>query len=267
MPHDADARLAADLAAAAAELLLEIRASGLAVDKLGDEGDQPGQRADPGRARAGRPGRRRPLRGVRRRPRRLDADRVWIVDPLDGTREFGEIDRDDWAVHVALAIDGVAAVGAVALPGTGPRARTAPAGRAPAAPTDGRPRLVVSRTRPPAVTEHARRPRSAPSSCRWARPGAKAMAIVLGDADVYAHAGGQYQWDSAAPVAVAGPPGSTRSRLDGSPLVYNDSRPLPPRPPHLPARAAPTVRGRLDGAVRRRRHRRMPDSAPYRRQP
>jgi 3'(2'), 5'-bisphosphate nucleotidase len=159
-------------------------------------------------------------------PIRLGAHRVWIVDPLDGTREFGEKDRDDWAVHVALVIDGVAAIGAVALPArnlvlaTKPPAVVAPR-------HDGPPRLVVSRTRPPAVTERVQAALGA-ELVAMGSAGAKTMAIILGDADVYAHAGGQYQWDSAAPVAVARAAGLHTSRLDGSPLIYNEADPYLP---------------------------------------
>ena len=157
---------------------------------------------------------------------RLDARRVWIVDPLDGTREFGELERDDWAVHVALAVDGRAEIGAVALPAqnlvlaTDPPPDLAP-------PSDGPVRLVVSRTRPPAITEQLRAALDA-ELVPMGSAGAKTMAIVLGAADVYAHAGGQYQWDSAAPVAVAAAAGLHVSRLDGSPLRYNEAeRSLP----------------------------------------
>ena len=157
---------------------------------------------------------------------RIGSSRAWIVDPLDGTREFGEKDRDDWAVHVALAIDGVAVIGAVALPARDMVLSTEPAPRLPP-PSSGRPRLVVSRTRPPAVTDAIRTALDA-VLVPMGSAGAKAMAIVLGDADVYAHAGGQYQWDSAAPVAVARAAGLHTSRLDGSPLVYNARDPSLP---------------------------------------
>jgi 3'(2'), 5'-bisphosphate nucleotidase len=159
-------------------------------------------------------------------PARLTSSRVWIVDPLDGTREFGEGDREDWAVHVALVIDGVAAIGAVALPAMDLVLSTSPAPEvAPA--TGGAPRLVVSRTRPPAVTDRIQAALAA-ELVPMGSAGAKAMAIVLGAADVYAHAGGQYQWDSAAPVAVARAAGLHTSRLDGSPLVYNEPDPSLP---------------------------------------
>jgi len=157
---------------------------------------------------------------------RLNHRRVWIVDPLDGTREYGEGDRDDWAVHVALCIDGVASIGAVALPAQGVVFATAPL--PPLAPAHrGSPRLVVSRTRPPAVSETLQQALGA-DLVPMGSAGAKAMAILQGRADIYAHAGGQYQWDSAAPVAVAAAAGLHVSRLDGSPLVYNAAERLLP---------------------------------------
>ncbi len=151
---------------------------------------------------------------------RLTADRIWIVDPLDGTREFSEPPRVDWAVHVAL-VDraGTPLAGAVALPGRALTLRTDP----PVVPAErqaGPPRVVVSRTRPPAealaVAEHLDG-----ELVEMGSAGAKAMAVVLGEVDVYVHSGGQYEWDSCAPVAVAQAAGLHTSRIDGSPLVYN----------------------------------------------
>ena len=152
---------------------------------------------------------------------RVGRERVWIVDPLDGTREYGEGDRDDWAVHVALSIDGTAVIGAVALPAQGTVFSTDP--RPVVAPRpDGPPRLVVSRTRPPGITGALEAALGA-ELVPMGSAGAKAMAILQGRADIYAHAGGQYQWDSAAPVAVAAAAGLHVSRLDGASLVYNDA--------------------------------------------
>ena len=149
---------------------------------------------------------------------RLDSSRVWVVDPLDGTREFSE-GRSDWAVHVALVVDGVAAIGAVALPALELVLSTDPAVPV-AAGHAGPPRMVVSRTRPPEITEKLRAALGA-ELVPMGSAGAKAMAVVRGEAEVYAHAGGQYEWDSAAPVAVAAAAGLHVSRLDGSPLRYN----------------------------------------------
>ena len=150
---------------------------------------------------------------------RLDATRVWIIDPLDGTREFGEPPRTDWAVHVALVVGGELRVGAVALPARGLVLSTADPPRLPA-PTGTRPRVVVSRTRPPASAQQLVAALDA-ELVPMGSAGAKAMAVVLGDADIYAHSGGQYEWDSAAPVAVAASAGLHVSRLDGTALRYN----------------------------------------------
>jgi 3'(2'), 5'-bisphosphate nucleotidase len=157
---------------------------------------------------------------------RLASERVWIIDPLDGTREFSEPPRDDWAIHVALAVNGEPTAGAVALPALGltlstlrPPAPTPPAGDVPV--------LVVSRSRPPALVADVADALGA-TVIEMGSAGAKAMAVVRGEADVYVHAGGQYEWDSCAPVAVAKAAGLHVSRIDGSPLVYNN------RDPYLP---------------------------------
>jgi 3'(2'), 5'-bisphosphate nucleotidase len=144
--------------------------------------------------------------------------RVWIVDPLDGTREFGEPGRTDWAVHVALAVDGRPLVGAVALPALGMTLSTGEPRPLPAA--GSRLRMVVSRSRPPAMAVQVAKRLDA-ELLEMGSAGAKAMAVVRGEADAYLHAGGQYEWDSAAPVAVALACGLHASRTDGSALVYN----------------------------------------------
>jgi 3'(2'), 5'-bisphosphate nucleotidase len=152
-------------------------------------------------------------------PARLASHRVWIVDPLDGTREYGE-GRADWAVHVALAIDGVASVGAVALPGLGLTLTSgAPTALAPA----NEPlRMLVSRTRPAAEAVQVAE-RMGAELLAMGSAGAKAMAVVRGEADIYLHTGGQYEWDNCAPVAVAQAAGLHVSRVDGSPLRYNNA--------------------------------------------
>jgi 3'(2'), 5'-bisphosphate nucleotidase len=157
---------------------------------------------------------------------RLGSARVWIVDPLDGTREFGEPQREDWAVHIALVVDGFPTAAAVALPARGRTLSTADPPVLPST-TPGRLRLVVSRTRAPRLaTELARRLDAV--LVEMGSAGAKAMAVVLGEADAYLHAGGQFEWDSAAPVGVASAAGLHVSRIDGSPLRYNQPRPLLP---------------------------------------
>jgi 3'(2'), 5'-bisphosphate nucleotidase len=164
---------------------------------------------------------------------RLLAERVWIVDPLDGTREFGEPGRTDWAVHVALWENGALTAGAVALPAqaallaTGGLSTGPPPDRQLPPPGDAALRIVVSRTRPPELAE-----RLADSIGAELVPlgsaGAKAAAVIRGAADAYVHSGGQYEWDSAAPVAVAQAAGLHASRIDGSALVYNQDAPSVP---------------------------------------
>jgi 3'(2'), 5'-bisphosphate nucleotidase len=151
---------------------------------------------------------------------RLGASRVWIIDPLDGTREFTETGRTDWAVHAALSIDGKAVAGAVALPALNELWCTSTPAQLPAMPTDRRLRMVVSRTRPPAEAVTVAAGLNA-ELVPMGSAGAKAMAVVRGDAEVYLHAGGQYEWDSCAPVAVALAAGLHASRIDGTPLRYN----------------------------------------------
>ena len=158
-------------------------------------------------------------------PVRLRSERVWIVDPLDGTREFSELDRDDWAVHVALWQGGELIAGAVALPAQGITLSTPTVAAPPAAPEA--PRIVVSRTRPPAIALQVRDALNG-TLVEMGSAGAKVAAVVQGRADVYVHAGGQYEWDSAAPVAVARAAGLHTSRIDGSPLQYNRPDPLLP---------------------------------------
>ena len=147
--------------------------------------------------------------------------RLWIIDPLDGTREFRQPGRSDWAVHVAMAVGGIAEVGAVALPaldlvlGTGDPPVLQPLR------TDEPPRVVVSRSRPPDVAYEVTESISG-VMVPMGSAGAKIAAVILGAADVYVHAGGQYEWDSCAPVAVAVASGLHASRLDGAPLRYGD---------------------------------------------
>jgi len=150
---------------------------------------------------------------------RLTASRVWIIDPLDGTREFSEPPRDDWAVHVALWQDGELVAGAVAQPGLG---TTFDTGNPPTVParSSQRPRIAVSRTRPPAFVEGLAEELGA-DLVPMGSAGAKVISVVRDVTDAYVHAGGQYEWDSAAPVAVARSAGLHTSRIDGSPLVYN----------------------------------------------
>ena len=157
---------------------------------------------------------------------RLSFSRAWILDPLDGTREFSEI-RDDWAVHVALSIDGEPAIGAVALPGLDLVLSTATPPTVPDRPADRPVQVVVSRTRPPAIAV-AVAEQLGGELVPMGSAGAKAMAVVRGEVDVYVHGGGQYEWDNCAPAAVAIAAGLHVSRLDGSPLGYNNADPYLP---------------------------------------
>jgi 3'(2'), 5'-bisphosphate nucleotidase len=156
---------------------------------------------------------------------RLTADRVWIVDPLDGTREFSELGRTDWAVHVALWERGELVAGAVALPAQGVTLSTPVV--APPPPAPKAPRVVVSRTRPPAIAL-AVKDALGGTLVEMGSAGAKVASVVQGLSDAYVHAGGQYEWDSAAPVAVARAARLFTSRIDGSPLIYNQDDVLLP---------------------------------------
>ena len=164
-------------------------------------------------------------------PVRLRSQRVWIVDPLDGTREFSELGRDDWAVHVALWQAGELVAGAVALPAQGVTLATPRVVPPPVAPDT--PRIVVSRTRPPAIALAVRDALNG-TLVEMGSAGAKVASIVQGLSDVYVHAGGQFEWDSAGPVAVARSAGLHTSRIDGSALAYN--RPDPKLPDLLVCR-------------------------------
>ncbi|WP_374553554.1 3'(2'),5'-bisphosphate nucleotidase CysQ [Sphingobium yanoikuyae] len=215
-----DADLAAHLAETAGRLLLEVRASGLFSAKaLGKAGDQTANQflvhaLREQRAEDGLLSEEMACDGAR-----LQHSRVWIVDPVDGTREYGE-ERADWAVHVGLAIDGVPTIGAVALPGheDGIVLRTDQPRAIPPAPE--KLRMVVSRTRPAPQAVAVAEALGA-ELVPMGSAGAKAMAVILGQADIYLHAGGQYEWDSCAPAAVALAHGLHASRIDGSPLTYN----------------------------------------------
>lgn len=213
-----DVELAAHLAEVAGKLLIQVRASGmLSLKALGKAGDATANQFLVHALREQRPDDGLLSEESKDTDERLAKRRVWIVDPVDGTREYGE-ERADWAVHVALAIDGAPVVGAVALPGLGLVLRTDRPSRLPPA---GEPlRMVVSRTRPAReATEVAAR--LGAELVPMGSAGAKAMAVIRGEADIYLHSGGQYEWDSCAPVAVAQAFGLHCSRIDGRPLVYN----------------------------------------------
>lgn len=230
---DTDGALAKWLATEAGRLLMKVRGSG--EHDVGAAGDRAAQVFLAAQLKEHRASDAVLSEESTDDPRRLTAERVWIIDPLDGTREFGEPGRADWAVHVALWQRGALAAGAVALPaldrtfgteGFGTEGSDT-YGPEPVPPGDGRVRLVVSRSRPPAFTERlasAVNARLVPMGSA----GAKAMAVVSGEAEAYVHAGGMHEWDSAAPVAVAVAAGLHASRVDGRPLAYNNPDPWLP---------------------------------------
>lgn len=220
-----DVELAAHLAETAGKILIQVRDSGLFSAKaLGKAGDQTANQFLVHALREQRPDDGLLSEEMKCDGSRLGQGRVWIIDPVDGTREYGE-GRTDWAVHVGLAIDGVATIGAVALPGLALTLTTA--GSRPLAPANTPPRMLVSRTRPAAEAVAVAEAVGA-ELLPMGSAGAKAMAVVRGEADIYLHTGGQYEWDSCAPVAVAQAAGLHVSRVDGSPLRYNNSDPYLP---------------------------------------
>lgn len=231
-----DAALAADLAADAGELLVKVREEiGFGHPwALGDAGDSLANELILRRLRAERPDDAVLSEEAPDDLRRLQADRVWIVDPLDGTREFSTPGRDDWAVHIALwqrTTDGRPEItdAAVSLPARGNtvyRSDTVTAGAARVGVPDVI-RIACSATRPPFVL-HRMRQLLPIQPVAIGSAGAKAMAVVDGDVDAYVHAGGQWEWDSAAPAGVLMAAGMHASRLDGSPLRYNQPDPYLP---------------------------------------
>jgi 3'(2'), 5'-bisphosphate nucleotidase len=226
-----DHALARDLAALAGRRLLELRAhrdQGGEQDELRKAGDRLSHDFLTAELAARRPGDVVLSEEGADNPARLAARRVWIVDPLDGTREFGEPGRTDWAVHVALWEDGDLTAGAVALPAQDRVLSTAePPPPLPAEEVSGKIRIVVSRSRPPAFVRNISGLIDA-ELVPLGSAGAKVAAVVNGEVDAYVHGGGFYEWDTAAPVAVARAAGLHASRIDGSALAYNQADLLMP---------------------------------------
>jgi 3'(2'), 5'-bisphosphate nucleotidase len=270
LPALDDHALAADLAERAGRLLLELRAMGGDPAALRNAGDRQSHEFLMAELAQARPGDAVLSEEGIDDKARLTADRVWIVDPLDGTREFGEPGRIDWAVHVALwARDAPASVrqwsatrAASAISGEWPATRpaSAPSGELPGTRTAAagagdliagavalpaqdcvlstatpmtfpgaqRPlRMVVSRSRPSTLVKDVAA-RIHAELVPWGSAGAKVATVITGENDVYLHSGGFYEWDTAAPVAVARQRGLHVSRIDGSPVVYNQEDPLQP---------------------------------------
>ncbi|RZI83087.1 MAG: 3'(2'),5'-bisphosphate nucleotidase CysQ [Microbacterium sp.] len=218
-----DHLFAAWTATVAGTLLLQVRESGLEGKALKDAGDLASHELLMGLFAQHKPAdavlSEEEHRGTSGANNRLETPRVWIIDPVDGTREYSEPPRDDWAVHVALWQEGALVAGAVAQPGLG---RTFHTGQPPVVParTAPRPRIAVSRTRPPKFVEALAREIDA-ELVPMGSAGAKVISVARDVTDAYVHAGGQYEWDSAAPVAVARSAGLFTSRVDGSELLYN----------------------------------------------
>lgn len=213
-----DGDLAMRLAEQAGRILLQVRGSGLFDGKaLGKAGDQTANRFLVEALRAQRPDDGLLSEEEKDSAERLGKERVWIIDPVDGTREYGEA-RNDWAVHIGLAVNGEPVLGAVALPGCGAVLRSDRPEALPATPAVLR--MVVSRSRPAREATEVAAKLSA-ELVPMGSAGAKAMAVLRGEADIYLHSGGQYEWDNCAPAAVARGWGLHCSRIDGSPLVYN----------------------------------------------
>jgi 3'(2'), 5'-bisphosphate nucleotidase len=222
--HLTDAELAGALATAAGRLLVEVREElaeqGAYAWEVMDTGDLASQNFLAHALREARPNDAVLSEEGAEDPRRFAADRVWIIDPLDGTNEYGEPGRKDWAVHVALWERDHLSAGAVSLPAHGITFVTDPAPTLPPRDESRPPRLVTSRNRAPYAAVVIANALQC-EAYRLGSAGAKAMAVVMGEADIYVHDGGMYQWDSAAPAAVALAAGLHASRIDGSPLVYN----------------------------------------------
>ena len=222
-----DAQLAAHLAEIAGHILLNVRDSGVFEGKaLGQAGDATANEFLCHALRAARPEDGLLSEEEKDSTDRLSKSRVWIVDPVDGTREYSEPPRTDWAVHVAMVVDGKPVVGAVALPALGITLSTADPVAMPETGADT-PRMIVSRSRPPAAALTVAEQLGA-ELVEMGSAGAKAMSVVRGESEMYAHSGGQYEWDSCAPVAVALAAGLHCSRIDGSELTYNHEDPYLP---------------------------------------
>lgn len=218
MSNLTDSELAAQLAETAGRILLEVRDSGLVEGKaLGKAGDETSNAFLMEALKAQRPEDAILSEESKDDKSRLQQSRVWIIDPVDGTREYGE-GRTDWAVHVALSINGKAAIGAVALPGLNLvlRSDQPPALK----PMNNPPKMLVSRSRPGKEATAVAQMIGA-ELLPMGSAGAKAMAVVRGEADVYLHSGGQYEWDNCAPIAIANAAGLHTCRMDGSEFVYN----------------------------------------------
>jgi len=220
---ETDQQLASRVATEAGVMLVDLRdelvAEGIHYWDLKDEGDIAGHRYIMSALTAARPDDVILSEEAADNRKRLSASRVWIIDPIDGTNEFAEHPRHDWAIHIALWESGELTAASVALPTLGITFDASPAAVVPPSKRD-KPLLVTSRSRNPYCAVMVANALGC-DVARLGSAGAKAMAIVMGEADIYVHDGGMYQWDSAAPAAVAKAAGLHVSRIDGSELKYN----------------------------------------------
>ncbi|SHG54811.1 3'-Phosphoadenosine 5'-phosphosulfate (PAPS) 3'-phosphatase [Jatrophihabitans endophyticus] len=227
-PASTDARLAAELAGRAGDLLLALQAdSGLTGKELGARGDHDANELLLRELAARRPDDAVLSEESADSPARLRAERVWIVDPLDGTREYGMPGRPDWAVHVALWHRGRGITDAAVAQPALDAVYASDHARAESSSAPDRPRFLVSDSRPPAWAQPVADALGA-DLVPMGSAGAKAMAVLRGEAEAYLHAGGQWEWDSAAPVGVVRAAGLHATRIDGSPLEYNREHPYLP---------------------------------------
>jgi len=236
---------AARIAAEAGRRLVGLRASGRWTDEgiLGDVGDQAADGYLQGYLRGRYPDdgllSEETVDAAERAGKRL----VWIVDPLDGTKEYSS-GRHDWAVHVGLTIDGKPALGAVALPAidrvltgvcgggivqaavTGSDGEWPQAFAADAGPSSGQPlRLACSRSHTPEWMQRFARELGGAELVPCGSVGFKVAMLLFGKADVYVHQKGLKEWDTCAPEAIARAAGWTVCRFDGSDQRYNQRDP------------------------------------------
>lgn len=225
-----DHELARTLASTAGEFLVDYQRDGLAADRwgewLGADGDAAAHDVIIEQLHSARPDDAWLSEEGRDDPEeRSMSERAWVIDPLDGSADFGR-GTNEWAVHVALTERGSATAGAVAVPGLG-RVFSTDEATAVGSRTDRAPVVVTGRAR---HWTDGQRVAGALSGelvvCGSA--GVKAMLVVAGVADIYVHAGALYEWDVCAPAIVAQAHGLVAVAPDGAELRFNKSRPVVP---------------------------------------
>ena len=162
---------------------------------------------------------------------RLSCPRLWIVDPIDGTKDY-LAGAAEWAVQVALAIDGRLVLGVLDLPGEGLCLVGVPGAGAWLLDADGERPLILDHTASDVlITSESKRNRDAVTRIRAALPeftslhatsvGVKVWRIIAGIAGLYIHPRSIAEWDAAAPAAVLAAAGGTATDLAGQTLVFN----------------------------------------------